>query len=536
MIEGQGDFTEMRLTGAELAMALAEAAADLDGPELGAVGERARGRLVDLAVAAERVVAWAAGVQARAVAGLHAQFLAEEDLDEDELAEHAQTNGPAGSAGGAARGSGRGRGLGEELAAFGRAGRATAACLSLGLGVSSWAADRMLGLALGLAEQPDLAQALAQGRVDVSQARVIHEATTALPPAARDRVVASLVTHPENPDPDGQETGSGPVLVRELRDGSVPVWLVPAHKLRPILARQIAAVAPGSVQDGEAVLARGRRVEYAAGTPARPGCLVLHGPEPDLAAVYDRLDTEARAARRCGAAQSLDQLRYDLALAALTGGALGLTLTPPGTASVGPPPRPGRGIRIDVVVAADTLLGVDDQPATLRTAAGDVPISAQAARRLAHDADATWRRILTDPATGTATDLSPGYAPAKRVADYVKVRDGHTSRFPTSAARTLELDHITAYDHATPARGGATSAANLATTGKRDHQDKTDQLITVTGNANHTLTYRTGAGHSYPSPPHQYTDPAPHRSHPPAQPPAHPPAQPPAHPPDPPPY
>ena len=516
MIEGQGEpVAEPRIglggTGVELAMALADAAADLDGPELGAVGERARGRLVDLAVAAERVMAWAAGVQARAVAGLHAQFLAEEDLDEDELAEHAD---PAGAS--------HARGLGEELAAFGRAGRATAACLSLGLGVSSWAADRMLGLALGLAEQPDLAQALAQGRVDVSQARVIHEATTALPPAARDRVVASLVTNPED-HPDDEESGSAPVLVRELRDGSVPVWLVPAHKLRPILARQIAAVAPGSVQDGEAVLARGRRVEYAAGTPARPGCLVLHGPEPDLAAVYDRLDTQARAARRSGAVESLDQLRYDLALAALTGGALGLTLTPPGTASAGPPARPGRGIRIDVVVAADTLLGVDDQPATLRTAAGDVPISAQAARRLAHDTDATWRRILTDPATGTATDLSPGYTPAKRVADYVKVRDGHTSRFPTSAARTLELDHITAYDHATPARGGATSAANLATTGKRDHQDKTDQLITVTGNANHTLTYRTGAGHSYPSPPHQYTDPAP-------------PAQPPAQPPDPPPY
>jgi hypothetical protein len=385
----------------------------------------------------------------------------------------------------------------------------------------------MLGLALGLAEQPDLAQALADGRVDVGQARVIHEATTALPPAARDRVVASLVTNPDH-HPDDEETGSAPVLVRELRDGTVPVWLVPAHKLRPILARQIAAVAPGSVQDGEAVLARGRRVEYAAGTPARPGCLVLHGPEPDLAAAYDRLDTQARAARRCGAAQSLDQLRYDLALAALTGGALGLTLTPPGTATGAPTGAPagapagsrvGKKIRIDVVVAADTLLGVDDQPAVLRTAAGDVPISAQAARRLAHDADATWRRILTDPATGTATDLSPGYTPAKRVADYVKVRDGHTSRFPTSAARTLELDHVTAYDHAAPARGGATTAANLATTGKRDHQDKTDQLITVTGNANHTLTYRTGAGHSYPSPPHQYTDPAP-----------------PAQPPDPPPY
>jgi hypothetical protein len=89
------------------------------------------------------------------------------------------------------------------------------------------------------------------------------------------------------------------------------------------------------------------------------------------------------------------------------------------------------------------------------------------------------------------------------------VRDGHTTRFPTIAARTLELDHIHEYNHQAPGAGGATSAANLAAAGKRDHQAKTDRLIDVTGDANGELTYTTGTGHTYTSRPHQYLDPGP---------------------------
>jgi hypothetical protein len=487
---------ELAGTGADLAVALAQI--DLDGPELTCVGVQARAHLVDVAVAAERVVAWASSVQARAVAALHRQFVAEHDLDQDELADQLAVNrGPATdqpAAGHRARG---GR-ISEELAVFHSAGQASAVCLSLALGVSARSADRLLALALGLAEVPDLTDALAQGRVDVAQARVIQESTTALAPTQRTDLVARLVGDPEQPD-------AARTLVPELREAATPIWGVPGHRLRPIIAREIAALAPEAVEDAEQVAERGRRVAYYPPSPDRSGALVLHGPAPQLAAVYDRLDAGARAARQAGAPQTLDQLRYDLAVGALTHGTFGLTLThhhPDGTAS-------RTRIGIDIIVAADTLLGLDQRPATLRTAAGDVPISATAARRLAHDQDATWRRILTDPATGIATDLSPRYRPARRIADYVTIRDGHTSRFPTSGARHLELDHILEYDHHNPARGGPTTPANLASNGKRDHQAKTDHLLTVTGNANQVLTYRTGAGHTYPSRPHPYTEPRP---------------------------
>ncbi len=411
---------------------------------LGAVGEDARGRLVDIAVTAERVIAWATSLQAQAVAGLHEQFLAEHDLDHHELTARTSPDGQP------AR-----RALSEEMHVFEASGRAASACLSLALGISAGAADRLLALGLGLADLPDLAHALTAGRLDASQARTITQTTAALPPTPRAALVASLVGDPSavaDTDTDAAaESGApaGVALVRELRDGTVPLWGVPAHRLRPIIAREIAAIAPDLVEDREVVVARGRRVAYQPGTADYSGQLVLHGPEAQLAAVYGHLDAGARTARRAGAPETLDQLRYDLAAGALTDGAFGLTLTAPNQPAH--PKQPARPrVMVDVVVAADTLLGLDQAPATLRTAAGDVPISAVAARQLAHDTDATWRRILTDPATGTALDVSPRYAPPARMADYVKVRDGNTSRHPTSGARHLELDHVEAYDHAHP--------------------------------------------------------------------------------------
>ncbi|MBA2417133.1 MAG: DUF222 domain-containing protein [Geodermatophilaceae bacterium] len=84
-----------------------------------------------------------------------------------------------------------------------------------------------------------------------------------------------------------------------------------------------------------------------------------------------------------------------------------------------PPPqaRDGRGrARIDVTVARTTLAGLDDQPGYLR---GYGPIDADAARELA--ADATWRRLLTDPANDTVLDVgTTRYSPPGAMAALVQ--------------------------------------------------------------------------------------------------------------------
>ncbi|MDT7598871.1 MAG: hypothetical protein QOK26_948, partial [Pseudonocardiales bacterium] len=78
--------------------------------------------------------------------------------------------------------------------------------------------------------------------------------------------------------------------------------------------------------------------------------------------------------------------------------------------------RPG-GIQVLVTVALPTLL--DQQPAEL---AGHGPIPADLAREIA--AQGTWRRILTDPATGALLDYgTTRYKPPPHLTAHITTRD-----------------------------------------------------------------------------------------------------------------
>ncbi len=86
-------------------------------------------------------------------------------------------------------------------------------------------------------------------------------------------------------------------------------------------------------------------------------------------------------------------------------------------------PRPA----IHITVSADTLLGLDDQPAHLT---GYGAITAETARRLAADRSGTWRS-LTDPDTGQLLDISERhYRLPQWLRDFVNARDD-TCAFPT---------------------------------------------------------------------------------------------------------
>lgn len=420
--------------------------------------DRRRARVVDVAVAAEKVITWAAGVQARAAAELHADF----------TVECASENVSA-------------------LTVFEAAGGATSACLSLALGISRIAADRLLAFGLGLARLPQVAEALSTGRIKVDQARLIQKHSTVLPVELSRRLADAFVADPRGP--------LHHKLVRELRDGTVPLWSMPAHRLRPILERRIAVLAPEALEGREQARQRGRHVEHYASTADRDGALVLSGPDHLLAGAFGSLDAAARKARRSGDARSLDQLRFDTAVAAIT--------------SSGATNEPTVRAEVSVVMPATMLMGLDDLaagPAFLRTPTGDLPISAGLARELADDSNATWRRLLCDPVSGVAVDVSPRYAPTRSMARLCGARDGGMSRYPTSGARVVELDHVEEYDHRTPPDGGPTTPGNLASLGKREHQAKTDRLVDVSGDANGVLTFQTRAGHGYPSHPYRYFD------------------------------
>jgi hypothetical protein len=81
--------------------------------------------------------------------------------------------------------------------------------------------------------------------------------------------------------------------------------------------------------------------------------------------------------------------------------------------------RPGRRPQIAVVVPYSTLIGIDEHPAEL---AGYGPLPASVARRIA--AEGTWRRLLTDPATGQLLDYgTTRYRPPQHLVDHVIMRD-----------------------------------------------------------------------------------------------------------------
>ncbi|MFZ4485573.1 MAG: DUF222 domain-containing protein [Candidatus Nanopelagicales bacterium] len=128
-----------------------------------------------------------------------------------------------------------------------------------------------------------------------------------------------------------------------------------------------------------------------------------------------------------------------------------------------PFPRPRA--HINLTIDLPTLLALRDGAAEL-IGAGALP--ADVARELL--ADATFRRVITDSATGELLDYGRRtYAVPERLRQYIAARD-QTCRFPGcgTAASRCEIDHAIPWS-----RGGATDRGNLGALCTRHHQMKT---------------------------------------------------------------
>ena len=137
--------------------------------------------------------------------------------------------------------------------------------------------------------------------------------------------------------------------------------------------------------------------------------LIAYLPAAEATAAFTAIDALAgHAAPSTGTTGTIDQRRAD-AFADVFPGILDRQATPDGT----PLPRKhGQRVALQVSVAASTLLGLDDAPGYLGSYG---PIPAQVARELAQDG--TWRRVLTDPATGQVCSVGTDILPARRGPD-----------------------------------------------------------------------------------------------------------------------
>jgi hypothetical protein len=504
-----------RATGEEL-MALVS---QLTRPEV--LAELTNGEHLAAIEASARLDAWTATRRARAVASLHRSVRAE--IDEESAAVMAELGALEPRS--AARAAVEDRRLAERRAAME---------LSLAMGTSFAAADRELDLALDLEAHPRLGRALARGELDRAQARVILTGLNQLNATrpAHDPIVAAhraeLLTgflgpddspegddfDPDEPITDATVSGLPYPLFRELDRPGVTLWSLSPSRLAAIIRREAARLDRDFLAERAAAARDGRRLDFDP-QPDFTADLHLHTSAEHAAAAYRNIDDAARAARRAGDPRTLDQLRADIAVGWLTEGTYGTYVVRPGgfpaseaSAAHADDLTAGHSVGplVHLTVAATTMLGLDEEPGTLHGPRGPIPVPADLARELAHRRGARWRRLLYDPATGVATDLSPSYRPPPLLDAFVRARDGHQTRFPTSSASRLELDHVRPFDRACPFAGGQTRAGNLSSVGKRDHQLKTDRLLRVDGDANGSLTLTTPSGRTYVSHPHAYAD------------------------------
>ena len=125
--------------------------------------------------------------------------------------------------------------------------------------------------------------------------------------------------------------------------------------------------------------------------------------------------------------------------------------------------------------------------AQVRIGARSTAVPALTAWALA--ADGTWRRLVTDPASGTVVDVGrTRYRPPAGLADLVRARD-RVCVFPTcqTPAKRCDIDHLTAWS-----QGGTTSLDNLTTLCEAHHRLKhTPGWALTRDQATGTLSWHT---------------------------------------------
>lgn len=329
--------------------------------------------------------------------------------------------------------------------------------LALALRVSTAAAQGMRDFADGLALLGATADALARGALGSGHARVLVDVLTGGDPlladTVRTRLEHQLLAY----------AAAQPVTPAQLRRR--------AHRLI------LTADPDGAAQRRR----RARRGRYVSCRPDAHGMawLTAYLPAADAQACYATLDTHAR--RRVETDpdddRGLGARRADALLDRLLTGHLdgpphtesdrsGDTDGDRGGGDSAGPVVVTRQVCVDVTVSLTTLLGLSNTPGEL---GGHGPIDADLARELAHSPDATWRRLLTDPTTGTVLDVgTTRYRPPAPLDRFIRRRD-YTCRWPgcTTPATHCDLDHTQPYPD------GPTSRDNLITLCRRHHRLKT---------------------------------------------------------------
>src|SRR5689334_4509898 len=319
---------------------------------------------------------------------------------------------------------------------------------------SRWTSDQVAMALEMVTRLPRTMDALEKGEIDFYKARVLYDKTAPLSADHAAEVEARvLVKAPA-------QTGA---------------------QMRQLTHRVVMRVDPEGHQDR----AEMRKAQRCTGVDSKEEDMArfwafLPG---DLATkCYERVDAIARSVRNPKDPRALDQIRADV-VADL------ILATPDHSSSI--------KTEVYVTISAATLMGLSEQPGEL---AGYGPITADLARELA--ADATWRRLLTDPVTGAPLEFGTStYRPPAALRRFVRTRD-RTCRFPGCMRPSHESD----LDHTVPFPHGPTSEANLGAFCRYHHRVKHRSAWLVSQPEPGRFHFRSPAGKTY------HRDPEPGRS------------------------
>ena len=165
------------------------------------------------------------------------------------------------------------------------------------------------------------------------------------------------------------------------------------------------------------------------------------------------------------------------------------------------------GAVVHVTVPLDVLMGVDDGPGELK---GYGPVTAGQVREIAFAGGTVWRRLLVQPGSGLLVKVDPTtYKPTADTARHVVARDQYCA-FPSCRmpASRCDLDHVRAFDHARPERGGPTTPENLQPLCRRHHRLKTHHPGWRVARDAHTgaAVWTAPTGHTYVNSPPVYRE------------------------------
>ncbi|MER1996824.1 MAG: DUF222 domain-containing protein [Arthrobacter sp.] len=290
---------------------------------------------------------------------------------------------------------------------------------------------------------------LSRGSISYRHAQRIMDETQSVPPHAAPEFEEELIQLAE-----GRTCAQFVVQARRLRESRWPETITVRHR-RALEERRVSL---DPKPDG--------MMELCALVAAEKG-----------QAIFNSLTASARAARSAGDRRTLDQLRSDSLTSLLLKTPSSAGLSPdgsalldsggPAAAPVPPPAEDPGGIRTEIMVLidADTLIGMDDNPAELN---GYGPIAADAARRLARQAP-HWTGILRDKSSGEVLAVGRRRKIPAGLKRWLQARDG-TCRFPGCRVSTFRTE----IDHTVPwGQGGETEHGNLSHLCPKHHRLKT---------------------------------------------------------------